>query len=54
MLSRSIWFSAPSLWMGGGLESRRVGHVYGADGAVRLHQVGISHYFTRKTFSSYI
>jgi len=34
MLSCSIWFSAPSLWMGGGLESRCVGGVYGADGAV--------------------
>jgi len=29
-----MWFSAPSLWMGGGLESRCVGRVYGADGAV--------------------
>jgi len=38
MLSCSIWFSAPSLWMGGGLESRCVGRVYGADGAVR--QIG--------------
>jgi len=36
MLSCSIWFSAPSFWMGGGLESRYVGRVYGADGAVRL------------------
>jgi len=36
MLSCSIWFSAPSFWMGGCLESRCVGHVYGADGAVRL------------------
>ena len=35
MLSCSIWFSAPSFWMGGGLESRCVGHVYGADDAVR-------------------
>jgi len=34
MFSRSIWFSAPSFWMGGGLESRCVRHVYGADGAV--------------------
>ena len=34
MLSCSIWFSAPSFWMGGGLESRCVGCVYGADGAV--------------------
>jgi len=32
MLSCSIWFSAPSLWMGGGLESRCVGRVNGADG----------------------
>jgi len=34
MLSCSIWFSAPSFWMGGGLESRCVGRVYGADFAV--------------------
>ena len=33
MLSCSIWFSTPSFWMGGGLESRCVGRVYGADGA---------------------
>jgi len=32
MLSWSIWFLAPSLWMGGGLESRCLGRVYGADG----------------------
>ena len=35
MLSCSIWFSAPSFWLGGGPESRCVGRVYGADGAVR-------------------
>jgi len=35
MLSCNIWFSAPSFWMGGGLESRCVGRVYGADGAMR-------------------
>ena len=35
-LSCGIWFSAPSFWMGGGLESRCVGRVYGAVGAVRL------------------
>jgi len=29
MLSCNIWFSGPSFWMGGGLES-------GADGAVRV------------------
>jgi len=33
MLICSIWFSAPSFWMGGGLESRCVGRVYGVDGA---------------------
>ena len=37
-LSLGIRFSAPSFWMGGGLESRCVGRVYGADGAVQhLH-----------------
>jgi len=35
MLSCSIWFSAPSFWMGGGLESRSVGRVCCADGAAR-------------------
>ena len=35
MLSCIIWFSAPSFRMGGGLESRCVGRVCGADGAVR-------------------
>jgi len=35
MLCCSIWFSAPSFWIGGGLESRCVGRVCGADGAVR-------------------
>ena len=34
MLSCSIWFSAPSFWMGGGLERCCVVRVYGADGAV--------------------
>ena len=33
MLSCSMWFSAPSFWMGGGLESRCVGSEYDADGA---------------------
>ena len=59
MLSCSIWFSVPSFWMGGGLESRSVDRVYIADGTLRrpshgtlrinkitqLHQVGISLYF---------
>ena len=34
MLSCSIWFCAPSFWMGGCLEGRCVGRVYGADGGV--------------------
>ena len=33
MLSCNIRFSAPSFWMGGGLEGRCLGRVYGADGA---------------------
>ena len=37
MLSCSIWFSAPSFWMGGGIECRCVGRVYGLDGAVARH-----------------
>jgi len=37
MLSCRIWFSASSFWMGGGPESRCVGRVYGADGAVYLY-----------------
>ena len=37
MLSCSIWLSAPSFWKGGGLESRCVGRVYGADGNVARH-----------------
>jgi len=37
MLSCSIWFSTPSFWVGGGLESRWVGRVYGADDAARHH-----------------
>jgi len=37
MLSCSIWFSAPRFWMGGCLQSRCVGRVYGADDAARHH-----------------
>jgi len=43
MLSCSIWFSAPSFWMGGGLESRWVGRVYGADVAVARHHPHRTH-----------
>jgi len=37
MLSCSIWFNAPSFWMGGGLESCCVVRVYCADGVTRHH-----------------
>ena len=37
-----IWFSALTLWMGGGLQSRCVDRVYGADGAVRLSHMAPS------------
>jgi len=43
MLSCSIWFSAQSFWVDGGLESRCVGRVYGADGAVRLYHPHRTH-----------
>ena len=33
MLNYSIWFSAPTFLVGGGLESQCVGRVCGADGA---------------------
>ena len=40
MLICSIWVSAPSFWMGGGLESRCVCRVCGADcGSVRFYYV---------------
>ena len=43
MLSCSVWFSAPSFWMVGGLESCCVGRVYGADGAVARHHPHRTH-----------
>jgi len=49
MLSCSIWFSAPSFWMGDGLESRCVGRVYGADGAVHHRNVYTTHAAALKT-----
>jgi len=33
-------FCAPSFWMGGGLESRRLGRVFGADGAPPIQKLG--------------
>ena len=47
-MSCSIWFSAPSLWMGGGLDSRCVGRVYGADGAVHDPRSGSQDYHPSK------
>ena len=48
MLSCSIWFSAPIFWMGGGLESRCVGRLCGANGAVRVarHHPHHTHAYT--------
>ena len=53
MLSCSIWFSAPSFWMGGGLESHCVGRVYGADSVMRhhLHRTHTTHASALKTTS---
>jgi len=45
MLSCSKWFTAPNLWMGGGLENSCIGRVYGADGAVQ----GTTAPYTRPT-----
>ena len=42
MLSCSIWFSAPSFWMGGGLDSPCVGRVCGAYGAVAGNEYCVS------------
>ena len=39
MLSCSIWFSVPSFWMGGGLESRCVGRVCGVDDPHLKHEL---------------
>jgi len=42
MSSCSIWFSAPSFWMGGGLESRCVGRVYDLrSGSLMLLMMGV-------------
>ena len=43
MLSCSIRFPAPSLWMGGGLESRCLGRVYAFDGDVARHHPHRTH-----------
>jgi len=43
MLSCSIWFSAPSFWIGGSPESLCVGRVYGADGAMRFARHHLHH-----------
>jgi len=63
MLSCSIWFSAPSFWMGGGLESRCVGRVCGADGIVqvdektggwrKLHSEELLCFLCQQTFQNY-
>jgi len=47
MLSCSVWFSAPNLWMGGGLESRCVGRVCSAYCAI--HTAHTTHAAALKT-----
>jgi len=54
MLSCSIWLSAPSFWMCGGLESRCVGRVYGADGAVHHPHRTHDPRFTNVTPHTYV
>jgi len=49
MLSSSIRISTPNFWMGGGLENRYVGRVYGADGAVYECRTPPSAPYTRPT-----
>ena len=44
MLGFSIRFSALSFWMGGGLESRWIGRVCGADVAVPSHRTAHTTY----------
>ena len=48
MLSCSVWFSVPSFWMGGGLESRCVDRVYGADHG-NIHTVHMTYAAALKT-----
>ena len=51
MLSCSIWFSAQSFWMGGGLDRRCLGRVCGADGGWRTARHGTArHGYCRATW----
>jgi len=49
MLHCSIWFSAQSVLMGGGLESHCVGCVYDADGASTIRTVNMTYAAALKT-----
>jgi len=51
MLSCSVRFSAPSFWMGGGLESRCVGRVYGADAPSAPYTRPIGERLVHETFT---
>ena len=53
MLSCSMRVSAPSFWMGGGLDSRCVGRVYGADGAVH-HPHRRANHSKRSPFTGHV
>jgi len=46
-----MWFSAPSFWMGGGLESRCVGRVFGADGAPPIQKLGTENHMLQLSIS---
>ena len=46
ILCCSIWFSAPSFWMGGGLDSRCVGRVCCADAISAQHTRPTQRHFT--------
>jgi len=50
MLSCSIRFTAPSLWMGGGLERRCVGRVYPTRPAYNK-KINLHHFCTRFLYS---
>jgi len=51
ILCCTIWFSASNFWMGGGLDSRCVGRVYCADGAMHgnFRTTHTTHAAARKT-----
>ena len=52
-------FLAPWFWMGGGFESRCVGRVYGADGAMRPYtrptqRLSVNYLWNKETLFTYV